>query len=95
MSVDVTATAPTGREGAMTRLVDALGTLGLAGEIAHAGHWVCLQGERCPVYVVEVSRGGGFFSWCGAPDAAVVEAYRDPVAAIRAGLARASREGLG
>ena len=75
----------------MTRLVDALEILGLTGEITHAGHWVCLPGERCPVYVVEVVREGGFFSWCGAPDAAVVEAYRGPIAAIRAGLGRAAR----
>jgi hypothetical protein len=75
----------------MTLLVDALETLGLTGEITHTGHWVCLPGERCPVYVVEVSRDGGYFSWCGAPDASVVEFYRDPVAAIRAGLGRAAR----
>ena len=79
----------------MTRLVDALAILDLTGEITHAGRWVCLPGERCPVYVVEVSQGGGFFSWCGAPDAAVVEVYRDPVAAIRAGLGRAARRDAG
>ena len=79
----------------MTRLVDALGLLGLDGEITHAGHWVCLPGERCPVYVVEMSRDGGYFCWCGAPDAAVVEFYRDPVAAIQAGLARAARRDSG
>ena len=74
----------------MTQLVEALQALGVTGEITNEGHWACLPGERCPVYVVEASRGGGYFTWCGKPCESVVEFYRHPAAAIRAGLARAS-----
>lgn len=74
----------------MTELVDTLAALGLTGEITNGGHWACLSGERCAVYVVEAAWGGGYFTWCGMPHSGVVEFYRDPGAAIRAGLARAS-----
>ena len=73
----------------MTQLVDTLEALGLTGEITNEGSWACLTGERCPVYVVETPWGGGYFTWCGMPCGSVVEFYRHPAAAIRAGLARA------
>ena len=73
----------------MTQLVDTLEALGLSGEVTNAGRWVRLQGERCPVFVVETSYGGGYFTWCGAPCEPVVAFYHDPAMAIRSGLARA------
>jgi len=77
----------------MTYLVETLEALGLTGEITNGGRWACLPGERCPVYVVETAWGGGYFTWCGVPCGSVVEFHRHPAAAIRAGLARASRTG--
>ena len=79
----------------MTRLVAALRALGAEGEIALAGHWVTLQGERCAVYVAEARAGGGYYTWCEAAEARVVEYYLDPTAAIEAGLRRAARRGPG
>jgi hypothetical protein len=73
----------------MTQLVDALRRLGVTGEITNEGRWACFAGEHCPVYVVETSWGGGYFTWCGMPCAGLVEFYRYPDTAIRAGLARA------
>lgn len=74
----------------MTRLVAALQSLGLQGEIALAGHWVTLAGERFTVYVVETTSGRGYYTWGQDPDARVVEFYLDPVEAIQAGLLRAA-----
>jgi hypothetical protein len=74
----------------MTRLVDALRALQLAGEVAHGGRWVELRGECHPVYVVEVAWGGGYFTWGDDPEACVAQFYRDPTEAIRAGLTRAA-----
>ena len=74
----------------MTRLVDALRELGLPGEIANAGRWVTLTGERCRVHVVETPRGDGYFTWCDDPAARTVEHYTDPVQAITTGLRRAA-----
>ncbi len=79
----------------MTRLVAALRALGVNGEIALAGHWVTLQGERCAVYVAEATSGGGYYTWCEAAEARVVEYYLDPIAAIAAGLRRAARPAPG
>lgn len=79
----------------MTQLVDALVMLGLTGEITHAGRWARLDGECCPVYVVEASWDRGYFTWCGTPEGRVVEFYRDPTEAIRAGLGRAARPAPG
>lgn len=59
-----------------------------------AGHWVKLQGERCSVYIAEPAQGGNYFTWCDDPQARVVEAYSNPVAAIQAGLRRAARPDL-
>ena len=73
----------------MTRLVEALRSLGLAGEISLAGRWLKLPGERCPVYVVEAT-GGGYYTWCDDPDARAVQSYLSPTEAIRAGLQRAA-----
>ena len=75
----------------MTRLVTALRAVGVDGEIALAGHWVKLQGERCAVYVAEAPSRGGYYTWCETPEARVVEYYLDPIAAIEAGLRRAAR----
>ena len=41
----------------MMRLVEALQTLGLQGEVSLGGRWVMLRGERCAVYVVEAAWG--------------------------------------
>ncbi len=76
---------------AMTRLVDALHALGLDGEVTLSGRWVKLDGEHCPVYVVEAAWGAGYFTWCDDPQARTVEFYRDPVEAIQAGLRRAAK----
>src|SRR5947209_1820112 len=75
----------------MTRLVDTVKQLGLDGEISLLGRWVRLQAERCPVYVIEVSGGCGYYTWCDAPGERTVEPYLDPAEAIRAGLRRAAR----
>ena len=75
----------------MTRLTEALTTLGLTGEVTHAGRWVRLPGERGAVYVIEAGWDSGFFTWCDVPGADVVEFYRDPTEAIRAGFARVGR----
>lgn len=77
----------------MTRLVEALQTLGLDGDITQAGHWVTLRGEGCLVYVVEADWGRGYYTWCDTPDQRVVEQYDDPSAAIQAGLRRAAPRG--
>ena len=74
----------------MTRLVAALQALGLEGEIALAGHWVKLVGDRYTVYVAETTSGRGYYTWGQAPDARVVEFYLDPVEAIESGLRRAA-----
>ncbi len=79
----------------MTGLVAALRALGVDGEIALAGHWVTLQGERCAVYVAEATSGEGYYTWCEAAEARVVEHYLDPIAAIEAGLRRAARRAPG
>ena len=75
----------------MTRLTDTLESLGLEGEVALAGRWVTIQGERTLVYVVEVARGSGYYTWCADPRARSVEFYHDPVEAIQAGLRRAAQ----
>jgi hypothetical protein len=74
----------------MTRLNGALQQLGLDGEVALAGRWVTLRGERCLVYVVETGQGADFYTWCDDPQARTVEHYHDPVTAIQAGLHRAA-----
>ncbi|HWE60580.1 MAG TPA: hypothetical protein VHB98_02610 [Chloroflexota bacterium] len=71
----------------MTHLVEAMGALGLEGEIAMAGMWVVLRGERCTVYVVEAGEGS-YLTWCALPGERTVEAYPDPVQAIQCGLRR-------
>ncbi len=75
----------------MTRLTDALHGLGLEGEESLGGRWVKLRGERCAVYVIEAAWGMGYYTWCDDPHARAVEFYRDPVAAIQAGLRRAEQ----
>ena len=74
----------------MTRLVAALQALGLGGEIALAGYWVTLAGDRYTVYVAEIMSGRGYYTWGDDPDARVVEFYLDAAEAIEAGLRRAS-----
>lgn len=73
-------------------LVDTLNQMGLDAEVAMDGKWVQIQGERCSVYVVELSRRRGFFTWCDAPDERTVEYHSDPVDAITSGLRRAERK---
>jgi len=73
-------------------LVDTLNQMGLDAEVAMDGKWVRIQGERCSVYVVELSRRQGFFTWCDAPDERTVEYHREPVDAITSGLRRAERK---
>ena len=79
----------------MTRLVEALNALGLQGEIALSGRWIRLNGERCPVYVIEEAWGVGYYTWCDDPQARTVEFYRDAATAIQAGLRRAAEHGKG
>lgn len=73
----------------MTRLTEALATLGLPAETSLAGRWAKLQGERCAAYVVEAAWAAGFFSWCDDQQDRVVEHHADPIEAIRAALKRA------
>jgi hypothetical protein len=75
----------------MTRLTDTLRSLRLEGEVALAGRWVTLQGERTLVFVAEATWGDGYFTWCADPRARTVEFHRDPAEAIRAGLRRAAQ----
>ena len=79
----------------MTRLVEALRSMGLDGEITLGGRWVKLQGERCSVYVVEAAWGAGYYTWCDVPEERAVQYYADPAAAIQAGLRRARAAGNG
>lgn len=74
------------------RLVDALKELRLDAEMAMEGRWVQIQGERCSVYVVEMARRRGFFTWCDDPDERAVEYHSDPFDAIHSGLRRAARK---
>ena len=74
----------------MTQLVEALHALGLDAELAPSGRWAKFQGERCAVYVTASARGTAYYTWCDDPSARSVEAYRDAVAAIQAGLRRAA-----
>ncbi len=76
----------------MTRLVEALGALGIEGSVALSGRWVTIEGERCRVQVVEVSWGTGYYSWCDDLAGRAVEHFRDPTEAILAGLRRACRQ---
>lgn len=80
----------TTREEIMPRLIEALRALGLEGETALSGRWVKVQGDRYLVYVVEAPWESGYYSWCEAPAERSVEFYRDPIAAIQAGLRRAA-----
>ncbi len=75
----------------MTRLVEALRSLGLDGEIALSGRWVKLQGERSVVYVVEAAWGAGYYTWCDDREERAVQFYADPAEAVQAGLRRAAR----
>ncbi len=76
----------------MTRLVEALGALGIEGRVALSGRWVTIEGERCRVQVVEASWGAGYYSWCDDLAGRAVEHFRDPTEAILAGLRRACRQ---
>lgn len=73
------------------RLVDALRELRLEAEMAMEGRWVRIQGKRCSVYVVEMARQRGFFTWCDDPDERAIEFHEDALDAIRSGLRRAAR----
>ncbi len=74
----------------MTRLVEAVRSLGLEAEVDLVGHWVRFHGERDLVYVVEAAPGY-YYTWCAGPEERGVQFYADPVEAIRAGLGRAVR----
>jgi hypothetical protein len=79
----------------MTRLVAALWSLGLEGEVAFGGTWVTLRGQRCLAYVVEAGEAPLYLTWCDDPRERTVEVYGDPVAALLAGrrrFAHADRE---
>lgn len=76
----------------MTHLVDALHRLGVHGEVALAGRWATIEGERCRVHVVEAPWGAGYYGWCDDPEERVVKRYADPAAAIRDSLRRAAHD---
>ncbi len=40
------------------------------------------------MHVVEAPWGGGYYTWCDDPAGRAVERYRDPIAAVQAGLWR-------
>jgi hypothetical protein len=74
----------------MTRLQEALESLGLEAEIALSGQWAKLDGKQCKVHIVEVGWGIFYNTWCEDPGDSTVHVYCDPVEAIDAGLRRAS-----
>lgn len=73
----------------MTRLTEALQTLGVQGEILLSGRWIKIRGERCSVYVAEITWNQQYCTWCDAPGAREARFYSDPTEAIKAGLRRA------
>jgi len=73
----------------MTKLVEALEALGLAGESMLSGRWVKLRGVQCSVYVAETIWNVQYCTWCDHPELRSVEFYSDPAEAIQAGLRRA------
>ncbi len=75
----------------MTRLVEALHSLGLDARVGPSGRWVEIQGERGRIYVAAAPRETEFYTWCDDPAERTVEHYPDPVEAIRAGLRRTVR----
>ncbi len=75
----------------MTRLDDALDTLGLRGKSELEGTWVTLSGEGWRVYVMGTRWSQRYYTWCDDPHDRTVEVYVDPVAALQAGLRRAAR----
>jgi len=74
----------------MTRLQEALESLGLEAEVALSGQWIRLQGAQCKAHVVEVGWGIYYNTWCEDPGDSSVRVYCDPVEAIDAVLRRAS-----
>jgi hypothetical protein len=76
---------------AMTHLVETIARLKLDGKVELGGRWVRLEGEHCPVYIVEDPFGASYFVWCGAPCDRTVKRYRDAREAINAGLERAKQ----
>ena len=74
----------------MTRLQEALESLGIEAEIALSGQWAKLHGKQCRVHIVEVGWGIYYNTWCEDPGDSSVHVYCDPVEAIDAGLRRAS-----
>ncbi len=77
------------------RLVDALEELRLDAEIAMECRWARIRGERCFLYVVEMSRHRGFFTWCDDPGERAIEFHESALDAIRSGLRRAAQHGTG
>ncbi len=76
----------------MTRLVEALQALGIAGSVALSGRWATIEGERCQVQLLEASWGAGYYSWCDDLTGRSMEHFHDPTEAILAGLSRARRQ---
>jgi len=79
----------------MSRLEDALLTLGYAGQFELSGRWATLRGERCVVFVVEAANAEGYYTWCDDPATRTVEFYREPAQAIVAGMCRATDDASG
>ena len=73
----------------MTSLVEALQALGVQGEIMLSGRWVKIRGERCSVYIAEITWNELYCMWCDDPQARRAEFYADATEAIYAGLRRA------
>jgi hypothetical protein len=73
----------------MTKLVEALQALGLAGEIMLSGRWVKIRGKHCSVYVAETAWNKQYCTWCDHPQLRSIKFYSDPTEAIQAGLRRA------
>jgi len=72
-------------------LVDTIDLLGLDADLAMEGRWVRIGGERCSVYVVELARGRGYFTWCDDPVERAVEFHEESLEANLSGLRRAAR----
>ncbi len=73
----------------MTRLLEAVQTLGLAAEMASSGRLVKIRGAMCTVYVADVAWGSEYYTWCDGAEARTVELYTTAHEAIAAGLRRA------
>lgn len=75
----------------MTRLLDVAQELGMVCEAGRSGRWIRIHAAGDDAYVVEAP-WGGYYSFSDGQGERTPELHLDPLAAIRAALARG--EGL-